>query len=208
MEKTVVNTKSGKGNADGVVSELSAFFTVKPGHEQALRAAVQEFADVLRNSKPADVIKTGLRETRHVIFDNGTRLLWATAFDTDWDPYVDDALLVVGVEHFVNWVKHTNEFEKFEEWSKAAAGGTEALDPNSPKLQEILKKSSGGLKAILQSVQVPAACYFNFLSAQTMTQINKAEQLEEAFQQVLDDTAAQQALQQPALKPLLDQAAA
>ena len=27
----------------GVVSELSAFFTVKPGHEEALRMAVQRF---------------------------------------------------------------------------------------------------------------------------------------------------------------------
>jgi hypothetical protein len=45
------------------------------------------------------------------------------------------------------------------------------------------------------------------MSALTMTQIFKAQRLQEAFQQVLDDPAAEEALQHPALKPLLEQAA-
>jgi predicted type IV restriction endonuclease len=40
-----------------------------------------------------------------------------------------------------------------------------------------------------------------------MPQIKKAQRLQQAFQQVLDDPAAEEALKHPALKPLLVQAA-
>jgi hypothetical protein len=56
-------------------------------------------------------------------------------------------------------------------------------------------------------VQSPATGYFNNLSIWTMPEIVKAQRLQEAFQQVLDDPAAEEALQHPALKPLLEQAA-
>ena len=40
-----------------------------------------------------------------------------------------------------------------------------------------------------------------------MQEIRKALRVQKAFQQVLDDPEAAQALQHPALKPLLDEAA-
>lgn len=43
--------KSGKGNASGVVSELSLYWTVMPGHEQALRAAIDRFVDRVGSRK-------------------------------------------------------------------------------------------------------------------------------------------------------------
>lgn len=198
--------KSGKGMSDGVISELAAYFTVKPGHEEDLRAALARFVDVLRSTDPKENLKTGLRDTRHVIFDNGRRLLWATTFETDWDPYLDDALLIIGVEHFLDWMQHTSEAEVILDWFESA-GGAEAFDKNSPEFQETVKKASPGLKAIIQSVQVPAAVYFNTLAPLTMVEVLKAQRLQQAFQQVLDDPAAEQALQHPALKPLLEQAA-
>jgi hypothetical protein len=67
--------------------------------------------------------------------------------------------------------------------------------------------NSALLKALLQLGQAPASAYFDVLSDQTVPQIRKAQQVELAFQQVLDDPAAAQALRQPALKPLLEQAA-
>jgi hypothetical protein len=45
------------------------------------------------------------------------------------------------------------------------------------------------------------------LSDQTVPQIRKAQGLERAFEQVLNDPSAEQALKQPALRPLLEQAA-
>ena len=63
-----------------------------------------------------------------------------------------------------------------------------------------MKRTVGGLKAIVQSVQSPATGYFNNLSTWTMPQLIKAQRLQEAFQQVLDDPAAAEALQHPALE--------
>jgi hypothetical protein len=208
--ESAVNKKSGKGISDGVISELAAYFDVKPGHEEELRAAVGRFAEALRRAPLADNLKTGLRDTRHVIFDDGRRLLWCTTFDTDWDPYVDDAILIIGADHFYDWIQHTTAFDDIQAWLDSA-GGAGTFDKNradaEDQFEEIVKNGTGGLKAILQAAQTPAASYFNTMSALTMTQIFKAQRLQEAFQQVLDDPAAEEALQHPALKPLLEQAA-
>jgi hypothetical protein len=201
-----ITKKSGKGLSDGVISELSAFFTVKPGHEEELRAALRRFAENLHNSDPKDIQRAGLRDTRHVIFNDGRQLVWITAFETDWDPYIDDALLIIGIEHFLDWMQHTIEGDKVVEWVKSV-GGVEKFDPNDPAVKDTIKRGSAQLKAILQSVQVQASTYFNSLSGLTMPQIIKAQRLAQAFQQVLDDPAAEEALQHPALKPLLEQAA-
>ena len=70
-----------------------------------------------------------------------------------------------------------------------------------------MKQTVGGLKKIVASVQSPATGYFNNLSTWTMPEIVKAQGVQDAFQQVLDDPGAAEALQHPALKPLLEQAA-
>jgi hypothetical protein len=210
---TTTPTKSGKGLSDGVVNELAAFFGVKPGHEEELRAAVQRFAQTLRSSDPRDTIRTGLRDSRHVIFDNGRRLLWVTTFETDWDPYLEDALIVVGPEPFLDWMQHTTQADELLAWYHEA-GAAGAFDRSAPDFEQRARTSSAGLKAIIQSVQVTAAAYFNPLGAVTMPQISKAGRLNEAFQTVLDDPRTEQALRDPnleplreTLKPLLDLAA-
>ena len=81
------------------------------------------------------------------------------------------------------------------------------LAPEGFDVDAHVKQTVGGLKKIIQSVQSPATGYFNNLSTWTMPEIVKAQRLQEAFQQVLDDPAAEEALQHPALKPLLEQAA-
>ena len=71
-----------------------------------------------------------------------------------------------------------------------------------------MKGAGAEFKAILQDQQVPAETYDNFLGPYTMPQVTKADRVDQAFQQVLDDPAGGAALQAaPALKPLLDQAA-
>ena len=81
------------------------------------------------------------------------------------------------------------------------------LDQNDPAFAEKVKPAGVQLKALIQKIQTPATTYFNALSDLTVPQIKKAQSLQQAFQQVLDDPAAQEALQHPALKPLLEQAA-
>jgi hypothetical protein len=196
--------KSGKGNSHGVISEVSAYMTVKPGHEEEARAAASRFGEMLRNSDWKDLQKTGLRDARLVNFDNGRRLMFASGFETDWDPYVDDAILVVGLQHFMDWLQHTVEAEELVASVKSLAGD---VDENDPAYAEKVKPAGAQLKAVIQKIQTPATTYFNALSDLTLPQVKKAQRLQRAFQQVLDDPAAQEALQHPALKPLLEQAA-
>ena len=71
-ENTIQFTaKSGKGNRDGVISELATFYEVKPGHEEELRAACERLANTLKNAPVQLNIETGLRDERNVIFDGG-----------------------------------------------------------------------------------------------------------------------------------------
>jgi hypothetical protein len=204
MSSTPATKKSGKGNSHGVISEVSAYLTVKPGHEEEARAACRRFGDMLRNSDPKAVQKTGLRDARLVVFDDGRRLMFASGFETEWDPYVDDAILIVGFQHFLDWLQHTVEAEELVASVKSL---TKGLDENDPAFAEKAKPAGAQLKAVIQKVQVPATSYFNALSDLTLPQIKKAQRVQQAFQQVLDDPAAQEALQHPALKPLLEQAA-
>ena len=204
---TQTTVKSGKGIKDGVVSELAAFFTVKPGHEDQLRAACEWLAVMCRQADPKAMQKTGLRDSRHVIFDNGQRLLWATTFETDWDPYVDDALIVLGMATFVDWMQHTVEGDSIIESMQDTAGIERLGKASTAEIEQFLAANTGELKRILQSAQAPAAGYFNPLADQTMSQLKKALRVERAFEQVLDDPAAAQALQHPALQPLLEEAA-
>ena len=199
------NTKSGLGLSDGVVSELATYWEILPGHEDQARAATERFANTLRAVDRDKNLHTGLRDQRHVIFDNGTRLMWATTFENDWDPYFDD-FVQIGIEHFLDWMSHTTQYTHVAEWLEKS-GGREKFRLDNPDIQEQMKRSVPGLKAIVQSVQSPATGYFNNLSTWTMPEIVRAQRLQEAFQQVLDDPAAAEALQHPALKPLLEQAA-
>ena len=202
---TANSQKSGKGLSDGVVSELATYWNVLPGHEDELRAAAQRFADTLRGVDREANIHTGLRDQRHVIFDNGQRLMWATTFENDWDPYFED-FVKIGIEHFLDWMQHTDQYTHVATWLEES-GGREQFRLDNPDLEAQMKRSVGGLKAIVQSVQSPACSYFNTLGNWTMPEIDKGMRVQEAFQQVLDNPAAEEALQHPALKPLLEQAA-
>lgn len=197
--------KSGKGNASGVVSELSLYWTVMPGHEQALRAAIDRFVDRVGSLPPEVAIPTGLRDVRLVIFDNGTRFLFGSSFETDWDSYIDDVLLVVGLPYFLDWVQHLEEGRKIMAW--AEQHGITNLDPSDPNVEETVKRAGAQFKALLQEQQVPAERYVNALGQYTMPEVVKAARVNQAFQQVLDDPAGSAALiASPALKPLVDQA--
>jgi hypothetical protein len=110
----------------------------------------------------------------------------------------------VGIQHFLDWLQHTIEAE---ELVASVNSLVKDIDKNDPTFEEKAKPAGVHLKAVIQSVQAPAATYFNALNDLTMPQIRKAQRLEQAFQQVLEDPAAQEALQHPALKPLLEQAA-
>jgi hypothetical protein len=199
----VGGTKSGKGLVDNVSSELAAFFDVTPGHEEQLVEALERFEKTIRETPPAETIKTGLRSTRHVLFNEGRTLLWATTFETDWDPYLDDALLVVGPDKFIDWMQHTAQGGVIIDWYERN-GGAAGFDKSRDDYDEVALKASPELRKIIQSRQVAAVSYFESLSPWTMPQVIQAAALREAFDKVLEHPDAEQALTHPALAPVLE----
>jgi hypothetical protein len=65
---------------------------------------------------------------------------------------------------------------------------------------------TAAVKGLVLGAQATAAAYARNYPG-TVKEIRKALRVNKAFQQVLDDPEAATALQQPALKPLLDEAA-
>ena len=74
------------GVRQGKVSEFTLIFPFAKGGAARLRAILQ-----LRNGNfdLADLVGT-IHDMRFVFLDNDTKLLFATAYDGDWDPYIDD----------------------------------------------------------------------------------------------------------------------
>ena len=202
---SALSKKSGKGITDGMISELATFWDILPGRAEEARAGSQRMIEAVHNLDPATSAKTGLRDARLVVFNDGRQLLFATTFETEWDHYIDDAILVVGVGAFLDWMQHTVQGQDIVAWAKES--GADEFAQGDPEWEAIMRKATSQLKAILQANQSPAAGYFNAVNALTLPQIDRAQRVEKAFQEVLDNPAAAEALQHPALKPLLELAA-
>lgn len=170
------------GVSVGPVSEFSLFFRVKPGHADALREALKALQDH-PGYRPGDYNMpiASIHEARFVLFDDDTRLLFATSFDGPWDAYMDDFFNTgATLELFDATFRHTEGYEGLPDMA--------------------------ALKRFILGAQETAAAYARNYGG-TVNEIRKAERVNEAFQQVLDDPGAAEALEHPALKPLLDEAA-
>jgi len=80
------STAGRTGLRQGKVSELTAIVKFAPGGAKRLRALLDMLGG---NFQSADLVGT-LHDMRFVFLDNDTRLLFATAYDGDWDTYIDD----------------------------------------------------------------------------------------------------------------------
>jgi hypothetical protein len=164
----------------GSTSEFTLFFHVRPGHEAALREAIT----TLQNSpgyRPGDYdlpIAT-IHEARFVLFDHDTRMLFATSFDGPWDAYMED-FASKPLQLFDGIFRHVEGY-----------GGL-------PDLAAVMD--------FVLSAQVTATAYARNYGG-TVKEIRKARRVNSAFQQVLDDPAALEPLQHPALGALLEEAA-
>lgn len=174
--------KSRPGIAVGSASEFSLFFRIKPGHGAALRKALEALQNTPGyKSGDYDMAVATIHEARFVPFDDDTRLLFATSFDGPWDAYMEDFLTSGSTLALFDAV-----FQHVE--------GYEGL----PDL--------AALQAFILAAQRTAAAYARNYPG-TVKEIRKALAVNDAFQRVLDDPAAAEALQHPALKPLLNEAA-
>jgi len=170
------------GLSVGPTSEFSLFFRVKAGEGETLRAALRDLQET-PGYRPGDygVAIATIHEARFVLFDDDTRLAFMTSFDGSWDAYMDDFFTSGPTLALFDAV-----FQHVE--------GYEGL----PDLQAV--------KAFVLGAQVTAAAYARNYGG-TVKEIRKGSRVNDAFQRVLDDPKAGEALQHPALKPLLDEAA-
>jgi hypothetical protein len=158
------------------------FFRVKPGEATALRDALQELQETpgYRPGEHNMAIAT-IHEARFVLFDDDTRLVFATSFDGPWDAYMEDFFTSGPTLALFDVIfKHVDGYEGL------------------PDLAAV--------KSFVLGAQVTAAAYARNYGG-TVKEIRKAERVNKAFQQVLDNPEAEEPLQHPALKPLLEEAA-
>src|SRR5258708_15169736 len=73
------------GSRQGMVSELTLILPFAPGGAQRLRALLQA-----QNGNFDDADKVGTVHDMRFVFLDDTKLLFATAYDGEWDPYIDD----------------------------------------------------------------------------------------------------------------------
>ncbi|HZE79029.1 MAG TPA: hypothetical protein VE089_10825 [Nitrososphaeraceae archaeon] len=76
--------KAGRSN------EFTLIMPLKPGGAERLRKKLASSSDVAsKNQGLMDRVGT-VHDLRFVIFDNDSRLLFASTFDGDWDAYIND----------------------------------------------------------------------------------------------------------------------
>lgn len=151
------------GMKQGRTNEFTIFFHVKPGHGQQIREIFQQPGYEERRQEVEARIGT-LRDNRWVLFDDDTRLLFATNFDGDWDTYIEDfaADEVIG-SMFDTVLQHTDDG-----WPGIAA-------PD--------------IKDWIVAHQATACSYLNSFADATANDIRKALRVQEAFQRLLDEAS-------------------
>src|SRR5262245_16144938 len=86
QQQQEVSTAGRIGLRRGKVSELTGIVKLSPGGAKRLRLLLNTLGN---NFQGADKVGT-LHDMRFVFLDNDTRLLFATAYDGDWDTYIED----------------------------------------------------------------------------------------------------------------------
>jgi len=181
-QSAVATEASRPGLSAGPTSEFSLFFHVKPGEGESIRAALRDLQET-PGYRPGDygMAIASIHEARFVLFDDDTRLAFVTSFDGSWDAYMDDFLTSGPTLALFDAIfSHTEGYDGLPDLA--------------------------ALQAFVLGAQQTAAAYARNYGG-TVKEILKAQRMNDAFQQVLDDPDAADALQHPALKPLLDEAA-
>ena len=144
--------KAGRSN------EFTLIMNLKPGGAERLRkklATNSKFGN--QNQVYADRIGT-LHDLRFVIFDNDTRLFFATTFDDDWDAYINDfATLIPDLIDIV--------FEEVEDYPGI----------KSPNIKDYIVKS-----------QVTATYFYSAYPDASVRDIRKAMKVKSGLDVLLD----------------------
>lgn len=149
-------TKAGRiGLKSGQVSELTLIAPLKPGGAERLR---KFFALIEQNFFGAGQVGT-LHNMRFVFLENDTKLMFATAYDGEWDPYIDDfATLIPEMMDYI--------FGNVEGWP-----GIHSPD----------------VKAFIERYQLPAAAWFVAAPDITVAEADRLQRQDKAVRNFLGD---------------------
>ena len=87
-ESTAQESAGRIGARRGKVSELTAILSITPAAAKRMRGFLELLHGSLGN-QGVDKVGT-VHDMRFVFLENDTKLLFCTAYDGDWDPYIDD----------------------------------------------------------------------------------------------------------------------
>ncbi|MER5708436.1 hypothetical protein [Streptomyces sp. NPDC002122] len=155
MVEHAVTTAGRIGAKSGEVSELTTILPLKPNGAERLR---KFFKLVGGNLAGAGQVGT-LHNMRFVFLDNDTKLLFATAFDGEWDPYIDD--FATKIPEFMDYL-----FTNVEGWPGIT----------SPDVKDFIVK-----------YQVPAEAWFVAHPNLTVAEGHRLKRQEAAVQRFLSD---------------------
>jgi hypothetical protein len=126
-----------------------------------------------------------VHDAKYVIFEEENAILVTISFDQTFDKYFDDALASLG-----------GDMSGFG-WFENVEGGPE----------QITSWTWEEFKNFLVRNQTEALVFANTVSEATVAELREGLRLRAAFEQVLDNPEAEEALGHPALQPLLAEAA-
>ena len=178
-----------KAPKTGVQNLLATAWKVKPGHAKQLREAMARTNKILPGRVNDIFIPLGIHESILSIWDNDQQFWFCVSFDTPFDPYMEDVFRLSDRGSF-----HYDVFQHLE-------GG-----PADMGLKQETW-TADDFKAMVLTHEVDTLAFLTTTPDITTAETLKGQKLLKAFQQVLDNPDAAQALQHPALKPLLDLAA-
>src|SRR6267142_4038953 len=120
------------GSRQGTVSELTLILPFAPGGAQRLRALLKA-----QNGNFDDADKVGTVHDMRFVFLDDTKLLFATAYDGDWDPYIDDFatkipdIMDIAFSAFEGWPGiHSPEVKDWIAKHQVTAEGWFVANPN------------------------------------------------------------------------------
>ncbi|MFD9369781.1 hypothetical protein ACFWA6_19105 [Streptomyces sp. NPDC060020] len=155
MAEHAVTTAGRIGAKSGEVSELTTILPLKPDGAKQLR---KFFKLVGGNLADAGQVGT-LHNMRFVFLENDTKLLFATAFDGEWDPYIDD--FATKIPDFMDYL-----FSNVEGWPGIT----------SPDVKEFIVKH-----------QLPAEAWYVAHPDLTVAEAGRLKRQEAAVQRFLSD---------------------
>jgi hypothetical protein len=178
-EKSSMTHLKRPGLKRGARTEFLVINDVIPGHEETLRQVLKEHGANPRTQEAVNEIGI-LHEARFTLIDGGKRLLFASSYDGEFDPYIDDfAVTAIGLNFDETW-RHTQGYPGVK----------------SPTVKDWFTEHA-----------FTAGNYVCAYPEPSVKQVWRALAIQQAFDQVLGNPDAAEALKNPALKPLADLAA-